>query len=127
MKQEKKVETAQNDSNHQSQRQRGRDQERPCGLCDQSGHKLSKCLTYDTCEKKVDRLIELNRCCRCARRSHTAENCQKRNLSCRKCRGKHFEFLCLTRNQEVENRQRRSNLSELYQLPTKKETQNDKA
>ncbi|CAK5029519.1 unnamed protein product [Meloidogyne enterolobii] len=73
-----------------------------CSLC-QGNHYPSKCIKYGNPQARKDRLIEQNRCLKCLREGHRANDCPNRRC-CSKCQGPHHFLVCFSRDARNHNR-----------------------
>lgn len=69
-----------------------------CTLCrceNELSHPIHKCLKYKSSSEKLNRLIEVSGCCKCANLGHSADKCSfKFRNKCSMCGAWHFSFLC---------------------------------
>ena len=77
---------------------------RGCGLCrsiqhpSAENHDFKSCLNFDTPEKKLEKIKELNGCTKCGLLNHTVANCRYSFPGkCRHCNRYHSYFLCVDR------------------------------
>ena len=68
-----------------------------CPLCEEEDfeHSINKCNKFLTPKEKLNKLIDLKRCLKCASSNHDTNKCKYRfKRLCSKCSTWHFSFLC---------------------------------
>ena len=66
-----------------------------CKLCKQEGHNWSRCPTYDTNQKRIERAKVTKLCLRCLSDKHFGANCEAKWLKpCFNCGILHLTMLC---------------------------------
>lgn len=81
-----------------------------CNLCLKSGerdtdHALIKCPKFSSPSMKIEKILKLKGCRKCARFSHEYESCNFRfKNKCHKCGGWHFSFLCTKSPKDKEDK-----------------------
>ena len=71
----------------------------PCSLCAydkiDSDHPLMRCSKYSTVSSKIEKLLSVNGCTKCAFTNHVKDNCRfKFKNKCMHCQGYHWSYLC---------------------------------
>uniref|UniRef100_A0AC34GT32 Integrase zinc-binding domain-containing protein n=1 Tax=Panagrolaimus sp. ES5 TaxID=591445 RepID=A0AC34GT32_9BILA len=69
-----------------------------CSLCEEN-HPPSNCPNFPSVDDKIKQLKLKNYCTRCAWRNHNTQQCRT-NTKCNNCSGKHYSFLCLSKQQQ---------------------------
>ena len=93
---------------------------RPCCLCmadrkTNVSHILKDCHVYDSPYKKTQKLESLDFCAKCSFINHKTSACKfKFSSPCRKCKGNHLTYLCLSSNLNGEFEPVMSQLSAVY-------------
>ncbi|CAK5059142.1 unnamed protein product [Meloidogyne enterolobii] len=73
-----------------------------CSLC-QGNHFPSECTKYGNTQARKDRLLEQNRCLKCLREGHRANDCPN-HRRCSRCQGPHHLLVCFSRDVKSQNR-----------------------
>nr|CAD2209456.1 unnamed protein product [Meloidogyne enterolobii] len=73
-----------------------------CSLC-QGNHFPSECTKYGNTQARKDRLLEQNRCLKCLREGHQANDCPN-HRRCSRCQGPHHFLVCFSRDVKNQNR-----------------------
>ena len=71
-----------------------------CRLCYKtdkpSDHKVFNCPQFPTAQNKIDRILKMGGCIKCAYSNHKKDTCKfPFNKKCRHCNGSHLSWLCL--------------------------------
>ena len=80
----------------------------PCLFCfgsgEDSNHIAAKCSKFESPKSKIEQLIKLKACSKCAYLNHSESNCKFRfRTRCNNCKQWHFTFLCTSEKTAVNN------------------------
>lgn len=65
-----------------------------CVFCGSKDHNSSKCDKYPTPQERQDQIKAKQLCFTCLKKGHMSRHCKTNTIKCRKCRGKHLDFIC---------------------------------